>query len=788
MRIFLSYRHIDSTQFAAQCFEYLTARFGARSVFWDQESIADDSDWKQSICARLDASDAVLCIVGTQWNSLLQQRRNDSSDCVRFELEYAARLRRPVVVVLIDGAAAPTAEQLPESLKFLAIHQAAAFDSASQSDSFRHLVNRLNQFAPQVAAPRAWSQAEAARRPWVDRGLHAPPLHSAWWQHWNLHDPNVVQRITDVLSEQSAEHGVVLLVGSENSGRRYLVNAAVRNLRATHQNLQLLRINLDGYELKSREPQEKGPLEAYLRYQARRLGIHTGGEKQHAAELDQLCKWLKAKLDDGVSSVNTCACVGMLLELSGSLAAVLRILRGVSLRPAVLARTRLLVCVLEHFAGLARTIVHVEESSVDQLLRDDLVSLCLSKQQLRLVFSAFPDVDQTYLLGQRPTIRIDVPAFDGDQLQRVLDGRFGANAVPVWLPRLLQQQARGNRGLTALQLLELFQDDAVRWDGESSWVAGPGEHAAALPASLSRLLQPLDRLFQDTPHLESLLRLAALCGELIPLTLLLDFLQISADESEELLEVIDAELCEDSVSTPILADLGYSHPGYRTQRKVNIYRFLCPLDRQLLLLGTTAAWQTQQAAALLQFLENAMPEATRGIASLYLQLQQYLPDGQVQCRALQERLQWWIDEIDAERFREHIAKAINTRRISGEAVWRAIVQNKGKGSAAMQLNLLLGYEQQKDGIPAENLAQYYSSKGVLLRELARWDEAEYYLREALAILERTEGPDHPQVATGLNNLASLLEATNRLSEAEPLYRRALSIYETSYGKTVGVFE
>ncbi|MFM7832724.1 MAG: hypothetical protein ACKPJD_13090, partial [Planctomycetaceae bacterium] len=103
-----------------------------------------------------------------------------------------------------------------------------------------------------------------------------------------------------------------------------------------------------------------------------------------------------------------------------------------------------------------------------------------------------------------------------------------------------------------------------------------------------------------------------------------------ADESEELLEVIDAELCEDSVSTPILADLGYSHPGYRTQRKVNIYRFLCPLDRQLLLQGTTSSWQTQQAAALLQFLENAMPEATRGLASLYLQLQQYLPDGQLQ--------------------------------------------------------------------------------------------------------------------------------------------------------------
>jgi hypothetical protein len=33
-------------------------------------------------------------------------------------------------------------------------------------------------------------------------------------------------------------------------------------------------------------------------------------------------------------------------------------------------------------------------------------------------------------------------------------------------------------------------------------------------------------------------------------------------------------------------------------------------------------------------------------------------------------------------------------------------------------------------------------------------------------------PDDPFVATELNNLAYLLKATNRLSEAELLYRRA----------------
>ena len=52
---------------------------------------------------------------------------------------------------------------------------------------------------------------------------------------------------------------------------------------------------------------------------------------------------------------------------------------------------------------------------------------------------------------------------------------------------------------------------------------------------------------------------------------------------------------------------------------------------------------------------------------------------------------------------------------------------------------------------------------------------------ALAIDEGSYGPDHPKVANDLWNLAELLFVTNRLVEAEPLYRRALAIDEASHG-------
>ena len=52
---------------------------------------------------------------------------------------------------------------------------------------------------------------------------------------------------------------------------------------------------------------------------------------------------------------------------------------------------------------------------------------------------------------------------------------------------------------------------------------------------------------------------------------------------------------------------------------------------------------------------------------------------------------------------------------------------------------------------------------------------------ALAIYEKVLGPEHPDTATGLNNLAGLLEAQGDLTRARPLYERALAIYEKVLG-------
>jgi len=73
-----------------------------------------------------------------------------------------------------------------------------------------------------------------------------------------------------------------------------------------------------------------------------------------------------------------------------------------------------------------------------------------------------------------------------------------------------------------------------------------------------------------------------------------------------------------------------------------------------------------------------------------------------------------------------------------------------------------------------NLAGLYQSQG-------KYAEAEPLYQRALAIDEQVLGPDHPDVAANLNNLASLYRGQGKYAEAEPLYQRALTIYEQQLG-------
>jgi CHAT domain-containing protein/tetratricopeptide (TPR) repeat protein len=60
-------------------------------------------------------------------------------------------------------------------------------------------------------------------------------------------------------------------------------------------------------------------------------------------------------------------------------------------------------------------------------------------------------------------------------------------------------------------------------------------------------------------------------------------------------------------------------------------------------------------------------------------------------------------------------------------------------------------------------------------------EVEGLYRRAMAIQERSLGPEHPALANTLNNFAAMLDQQGKFTESEPLQRRALAIFEKSLG-------
>ncbi len=81
----------------------------------------------------------------------------------------------------------------------------------------------------------------------------------------------------------------------------------------------------------------------------------------------------------------------------------------------------------------------------------------------------------------------------------------------------------------------------------------------------------------------------------------------------------------------------------------------------------------------------------------------------------------------------------------------------------------------------EDAARLLNQTGSYLRQRARFSAVEPLYQRALAIREKALGPDDPNVAQSLNNLALLYHAQGKHAQAEPLYQRALEIKEKALG-------
>ena len=155
-KVFVSYRRDDSAGFAGRLTDALERRFGADSVFRDVDDIAAGADFGAVIEQTLQRVQAVLVVIGPRWLDARDQRGrrlDDPDDYVRREIELALASAKPVIPVLVGGAAMPAAEALPPTLRGFANRNALALGDAGWAADLARLELALDQWLALSATP-----------------------------------------------------------------------------------------------------------------------------------------------------------------------------------------------------------------------------------------------------------------------------------------------------------------------------------------------------------------------------------------------------------------------------------------------------------------------------------------------------------------------------------------------------------------------------------------------------------------------------------------------------------
>ena len=168
-RIAISYRREDSAAITGRIFDRLVAYYGRDAVFRDIEAIPLGVDFRGYINTILAKTDVGLVVVGKRWFGARRggRRIDNPADPVRVELEIILRRGMPVVPILVEGGAMPTADQLPDSLKELVYHNGLDVDSGRDFDQYiERLIRNIDPIligAERRRAEEEKRQAEAAR-------------------------------------------------------------------------------------------------------------------------------------------------------------------------------------------------------------------------------------------------------------------------------------------------------------------------------------------------------------------------------------------------------------------------------------------------------------------------------------------------------------------------------------------------------------------------------------------------------------------------------------------------
>jgi hypothetical protein len=148
-RIFVCYRRADSGGHAGRLYDHLKPVFGERNIFMDV-GVLPGRDYVKALPAEVNRCDVVVAVIGPSWIKVKDKegyrRLDDEEDWVRVEIETALVARKPVIPVLVGGAARPPADGLPGRLNRLARLQMLEIRDDRFSADAAELVDALRRY------------------------------------------------------------------------------------------------------------------------------------------------------------------------------------------------------------------------------------------------------------------------------------------------------------------------------------------------------------------------------------------------------------------------------------------------------------------------------------------------------------------------------------------------------------------------------------------------------------------------------------------------------------------
>lgn len=148
-KVFISYRWSDSKDRAHLLYGELVRAFGKENVHLDQEGAKLGGDFQLRLDGGLQASSAMLALIGPAWNpknpETGRRRLDDEDDPIRHEIDAALRANMYLIPVMSPDVAVPALADLPPCLRPLLRREIAWIYPTRVAASIKRILDDLRQ-------------------------------------------------------------------------------------------------------------------------------------------------------------------------------------------------------------------------------------------------------------------------------------------------------------------------------------------------------------------------------------------------------------------------------------------------------------------------------------------------------------------------------------------------------------------------------------------------------------------------------------------------------------------